>query len=155
MLKLTAIEFLARLIPEVLVFTFASYTFSNTRIDKKKYMLSTLLLGIAVFIVRLLPINFGVHTLLTIIMMTVITCNVSKINAISGIKASIITATLLFLCEGLNVLALKIIFKDNLVNIISDPTLKTIYALPSLVLFSAIITFNYMNNSKKGRLKNA
>nr|WP_307890040.1 hypothetical protein [Clostridium botulinum] len=36
MLKLSAVEFVARAIPEAFLLIFAVYTFSNTRMNKKK-----------------------------------------------------------------------------------------------------------------------
>ena len=93
MLKMTSAEFILRLLPE-------AFIFSKTRINKSKYLLSSFLLGLSVFIIRMLPINYGVHTILNIIMLAVIAYSINKIDLTESIKVSIITAICLFLLEG-------------------------------------------------------
>ena len=124
MLKLTMFEFVIRSIPEVFVFMFAAYAFSKTKIDKKIYILSSLLLAVAVFVIRALPINYGVHTILNISFMTIISNSINKIEIISSVKAAIIMAIILFASEGINVFILKFLLGDRLTMILSNPVLK-------------------------------
>lgn len=142
MLRVSGFEFIVRLIPEAFIFMFAAYTFSKTKLDKKRYLLSSILLGISVFFVRMLPINYGVHTILNIIMLTIISYCINKIDMIESIKASIVTAMFLFILEGINMLTLTFLFKDKIERIIADVTLKTIFGLPSLICFGLIV-FGY------------
>lgn len=152
MLKLSAFELLVRTIPEVLVLVFASYAFSKTKVDCKKYLLSSLILGVCVFVIRLLPINYGVHTILNIIVLTVIVIYINKIDTIKAIKSSVITPILLFILEGVNVMFLKIIVADKLDAIVTDPTLKTLYTLPSLLGLILIVCLYYNKMKKENKL---
>lgn len=142
MLRLTVFEFVVRLIPESFVLIFAMAALSNTKLNVKRYIISSLLFGIYIYSVRRLPINYGVHTILDIIIMIIIMSSINKTDIILAIKASLITTIGLFICEGLNVLLLSLIFKDRLEAIMLNTTLKTIYGLPSLIGF-AIITIIY------------
>ena len=144
MLKLTMFEFVIRSIPEVFVFMFAAYAFSKTKIDKKIYILSSLLLAVAVFVIRALPINYGVHTILNISFMTIISNSINKIVIISSVKAAIIMAIILFASEGINVFILKFLLGDRLTMILSNPVLKTIYGLPSLLILASIVIGYYI-----------
>lgn len=153
MLRLTPLELVARLIPEVLLFILATYTFSNTKINLKKYVLSSAALGICVFLIRMLPINYGVHTILNLMMLTIITVSINKIDVIRGIRSSIVTSIILFICEGLNMVMLNVRFGDSVEQVISNPTSKTIYGIPSLVCFSIIVITYYCYLNKKGRIK--
>ena len=144
MLKLTMFEFVIRSIPEVFVFMFAAYAFSKTKIDKKIYILSSLLLAVAVFVIRALPINYGVHTILNISFMTIISNSINKIEIISSVKAAIIMAIILFASEGINVFILKFLLGDRLTMILSNPVLKTIYGLPSLLILASIVIGYYI-----------
>ena len=152
MLKLSMFEFIFRSIPEAFVFMFAIYSFSKTIVDKKKYLLSVILLGMSVFVIRMLPINYGVHTILNIIMTIIITCAISKIDILKSIKASIAMIIILFICEGLNVAILSIIFGSKLEQVLSNTVMKTIYGLPSLALFGIIISVYYMTLKKRDKL---
>lgn len=153
MLKLTYIEIITRLIPEALLFIFAAYTFSGIRINGEKYILSSLILGICVFLIRMLPINYGVHTILNLMVLTVITISINKIDVVIAIRSAIITSIILFTCEGLNVLILNILYGEVVQQLISDPATKTIYGMPSLIWFAIIVTACYCYLKKKGRIK--
>ncbi|WP_160691804.1 hypothetical protein [Clostridium sp. C2-6-12] len=152
MLKLTAIEFILRAIPEGFVFIFACYALSENRVNMKRYVASSLLFAISVYLIRSLPINYGVHTILSIIIETIIIISICKINIVLAVKSSIIATICLFVIELFNMLVLKIIFKEQLDAIMVNPAIRTIYGMPSLLIF-AIITLSYYLR-KKDRLKN-
>lgn len=154
MLKLTAIEIVARLIPEALIFIFATYALSKTKIDIKRYIIASCLLTACIFIIRMLPISYGVHTILNIMVQAIIIIYINKIEIIDAIKCTITTAISLFILEGLNMLLLTFIFDDQVENIMGDPFLKTLSGLPSLVAFAIIIVTYYFYLKKKDRLKN-
>jgi hypothetical protein len=147
MLKLTAIEFIVRTIPEAFVYIFAGYAFSNSKFNIKKYITASIAFAISVYFIRIMPINYGVHTILSIIIQAIILISISKINVIIAVKSSIITTICLFILELLNLLALNFIFKEQVESIMLNPISKTISGLPSLGVF-AIIAFCYY------RLKN-
>ncbi|NFO02630.1 hypothetical protein JW813_07210 [Clostridium botulinum] len=138
MLRLTGFEFLFRTIPESFVLMFAIFTLSNTKFNLKKYIVSSLLFGLCEYGIRMLPINYGVHTILDIFVMIIIMFSINKSDVVLSIKASLITTIVLFILEGLNTLLLSAIFKDKLEPVMSNIILKTVYGLPSLIFFTAI-----------------
>lgn len=152
MLKLSLFEFVVRVIPEVLIFVFSAYAFSQVALDRNRYFLSSLLLGIGVFIIRMLPINYGVHTILNIIMLTVIACSINRIDKIKAIKSSIIMTIVLFVCEGINVSILSLLYGSKLEGILANSELKTIYGLPSLIAFGIIVMSYYIYLKKRNKL---
>lgn len=153
MLSVTVFEFLVRLIPEAFVFIFASYVFSNTKLNVKRYISSSLLLGTCVYTVRMLPINYGVHTILNVIIQTVILISISKIDTILAIKSSIVTTICLFIFEVLNILILSLIFKEQLDTIMLNVELKTLYGLPSLGCFAISALCYYYHVKKKDSIQ--
>lgn len=153
MLKLSVFELFARLIPEVLVFIFAAYVFTKTKIEGKQFIISSVLLGICVFTIRMLPINYGVHTILNIIMLTIIACTVIKADIIEGIKSSLLTAIILFALEGINIMILRMLVGENLENIISNPVTKTLCTLPSLIGLLVVVWIYYKQLKRRKKLK--
>jgi len=147
MLRLTAFEFIVRVIPESFVLMLAMYAVSNTKFNAKKYIISSLLLATGEYSVRMLPISYGVHTILNIIIMIILICSINKIDIILAIKASLITTIALYIFEGLNVLILGLIFANRLEAIFLNSTLKTICGLPSLICL-AIITIIYYSRKR-------
>lgn len=151
MLRLTAIEFILRTIPESFVFILAAYLISSTRINSKRYLVSSIVFAIGTLIIRMLPINYGVHTILAIIVETIILSTINKINVIQAVKSTIITIICLLVLEGINMAVLFFIFKDELESIFSNPILKTLYGLPSLICFLIGILLFY--SIKKDKVK--
>ncbi|EES50415.1 hypothetical protein NE172_07240 [Clostridium botulinum] len=143
MLRLTGFEFLFRTIPESFVLMFAIFTLSNTKLNVKKYIISSLLFGLCEYGIRMLPINYGVHTILDIFVMIIIMFSINKSDVVLSIKASLITTIVLFILEGLNVLLLSIIFNNRLESIMLNIKLKTMFGLVSLICFAMVTVFYY------------
>ncbi|WP_297421314.1 hypothetical protein [Clostridium sp.] len=151
MLRLTIFEYIVRAIPEAFIFIFAGYILSNNKINIARYIISSLLYATCVYIIRMLPINYGVNTILAIIIQTIILNNINKFDLIQAVKSSILTTICLFILEMLNVIVLNYAFGDKLSEVMLNPILKVVYSLPSLICFAVIIIcYHY---SKKGKIK--
>ncbi|AVK47994.1 hypothetical protein AXY43_08125 [Clostridium sp. MF28] len=150
MLRLTVFEFIFRLVPEAFVLILAMIALSNVKLNSKRYIISSLLLAVCEYGIRLLPINYGVPTILDIFVMIIIMWSINKADVVLSIKSSLITTIVLFMCEGLNMLLLNIAFRNSLDVIMLNPVLKEIYGLPSLVCFAIITLIYYL---KKGMLR--
>ncbi|AOR22800.1 hypothetical protein [Clostridium taeniosporum] len=143
MLRLTAFEVIVRGIPEAFVLILGMLVLSNTKLNLKRYIISSLIFAVCEYGIRMLPINYGVNTIIDIFVMVIIMCSINKSDIILSIKSSLIITIVLFICEALNILLLNIIFDDRLEMIMSNSILKTICGLPSLILFSIITIIYY------------
>ncbi len=148
MLKLTLFEVFMRVLPEAFIFIFTILAFAKVKVSKKNYVLSSSILCLAIPFVRFLPINYGVHVIINLILLVSINVVINKLEVISTIKASIILTVISFILEGINILCLSLIFGDNFESIISNPTLKTILGLPSLILLLIISLLYYKYTNK-------
>lgn len=151
MLRLTLFEFIVRGLPESFVLMLAAYGFSNTKLNLKRYIISSLLLAICEYSVRMLPIYYGINTILNIFIIIIIACNISKIEIISSIKVSLIATIGLFILEVLNMLLVSNIFKERFDEMNSNIVLKQLYGLPSLICFAIITIIFYLR--KKDNVK--
>ncbi|MBW9151521.1 hypothetical protein [Clostridium estertheticum] len=151
MLRLTLWEVFLRTLPEAFLLVFAVYVFSKTVINVKKYIISSTIYIIAVYVIRLLPIQYGVHTILNIIVIMVLTININKISIINSIKASVMAMILEFICEGINVFMIQYVFEVDVKYVLSNPSFKILYSIPSLVIFAVIIgIYNHYLVERKG-----
>ncbi|MFL0167326.1 hypothetical protein [Candidatus Clostridium helianthi] len=144
MLRLTVFEFIFRLVPEAFVLILAMIALSNVKLNAKRYIISSLLLAVCEYGIRLLPINYGVPTILDIFVMIIIMWSINKADVISAIKSSLIITIVLFIIEGVNILVLNITFKDEFEKIMSNVILRTVYGLPSLICFATITLIYYL-----------
>lgn len=148
MLELRPIEFLLRALPESFLVILAIYIFSKSNINKKKYFVTSIIFSLIIFVTRKLPISYGVHMILSVLILQVIIVAYNKIDAIKGIKSIIFIYLIQLISELLNVAILNLM-NINLEVLLLDPLYKTILGLPSLIITGIIILFIYIRNRKR------
>lgn len=151
MLKLSAVEFVARAIPESFLVIFAIYAFAGTRINKKRYFLSSFIMMVMLLLIRDLPISYGTHTILGIMVIIVLSYTINKIDIMKAVQSTIIAIIVQFICEGFNIFIIQYVFKKDINYIFGNPDLKIIYGIPSLCIFTVILILRYIIVLKKER----
>ena len=149
MLRITVLELFIRGLPEALILIFAIYTFSKKKVILKPYLLSSLLIAVILYLVRLLPIQYGINTILGMSSLLILVININKINMISAIKAILLATILDFVSEIINIFIIRDILKLNIVNIFKNPWLKILYGIPSLAIFLCTVLIYYMRLFKR------
>lgn len=149
MFKIGVIELFTRGILEGFLFVLANYAFAKKKVIKYPYFLSSIILIAFTFAVRMLDINFGVPTILNIICLIFLSVYINKIDLFQAVKGSMITTLIMFVVEAINVVFLKIIFNDNLDQVLNNPYQKAIAGIPGIVLFGIIVVLLYLKLTKK------
>lgn len=152
MLKLPVIEIFLRLIPEAFLLVFAAHVIAKSSIVKKRYVLSSILFGTTNYFIRLLPIDYGIHSVLGIIIFVVLITNINKINVIRAIQAVLINTLIMFFCEGINVAIIQFVLKKDINKIFANPVMKAIYGVPSLLAFAGVIVTYYIITNRRKKL---
>lgn len=153
MLKLTPLEFFTRGLPEAFLFIFAAYAFSKRFVNIKSYIISSVLYGFMAYIVRFLPIHYGVHTIINVFIIITLTVNINKIDLISSIRSAITVIIVQFICEGINVLIIQYIFNADMNQVFNHPVLKILYGIPSIIIFGSISLICYIRFLRRKELK--
>jgi hypothetical protein len=149
MLKLSGLEFFLRAVPEGFIFIFAIYAFSNTKLQAKKFVFSGFIMAVVSYSIRFLPIDFGVHSLMSLIALIGIAVRISDIDIKEAIKGSIGAMLLGFICEIINIFIIEMIFKKDIDKIFKDPFLKIIYGLPSISILGCVVFICYKISMKR------
>ena len=143
MLKISMFEFLFRGIPESFLFIFATFAFSKTKLDMKRYIFDSGILASIAYGVRFLPIQYGINTILNLLVIIVLMTIINKLDMISAIRTGVIIIITEYICEGINVFLIQVILKININYVFSNPELAVLYGLPSLAIFGIIIISYY------------
>ena len=152
MQQLKPIEFILRALPEGFLVILAIYIFSKTDIDKKKYLVTSIIFSITTYMVRLLPINYGVHMVLSVLILLLIVVSYNKIDVVSSIKSIIFIYLIQFVSEAINVLLLNFMNID-LESQFENPIYKSIIGIPSLIITGIIILIFYIINKNRRKYK--
>ncbi|KAJ50108.1 hypothetical protein CTM_19734 [Clostridium tetanomorphum DSM 665] len=151
MLKISLIEFLFRIVPEGFLIILMAYVFDEKKVNKKIYIISSLLLAIGVYIIRLFPIHYGVHTILNIIIAILISSLANDISINKSIMAVLISTFTLSACEAVNVIVINKFLKLDMNTVLNNSVMKVGYGIISLILFSIVILCIHMIICKKKR----
>lgn len=142
MLRLTLLQFFLRGIPEIILTVWAIYVFSFKEILIKPFVISSFLFTITVYIVRLLPIHYGVHTIIIVSFYILINFFISKISINKSISAAFLSIILLSTSELINMMILDL-SNINLNSIGTNSISGILYTWISLFIFGSIIFVFY------------
>ncbi len=149
MFRFTCVDFFLRLIPESFILIWGIHIFSKKTIDMFKYILSSLMLAVSYFIIRCLPIYFGVHTDICIMLTIIIVMFIIDIPLIKNVIGTLLLYFILSLSETMNMLLLSGLNIDTDISVL-QPITRFIYGIPSLIIFIiSIITLKFVLKNKK------
>lgn len=149
MLKISLFEFFFRAIPELIMMVFYFYIFSLKKINIKKIFVSSIILSIIAILIRLLPIQNGMNTILLIPVFVFIARFLNDIPVRNGISSVILGIIILSFCEFINIYILTSFFKINIEEVFQNVILKTLYGSLSLGLFLLILVICYFTIYKR------
>ena len=135
-----------RCIVEVFIVNFMIYTLSKRSINNTNYYIVSILSSVLTYVVRLLPIYYGVHIVINLITFISI-MTILGIPLIKSIKNTLITFTILEFSEILNLIILIIL--DNKFWEDNEIYIKGSLGIPSLIfLFLSAVILKYRIKSE-------
>ncbi|OPJ60085.1 hypothetical protein [Clostridium chromiireducens] len=148
MFEMSLIYLIGISVPESLLFVWAFYTLSQTPINIKRFFLSVIVNFTLVCGVRLLPIDFGIHTLLLIAAYIFTNILINKINLITSILVTISVIIIQFISEFIDLFIIGHILKYNMEYILSNHVAKVLSGLPAFIFFAFFVVLAKMAISK-------
>ena len=148
-ISISPIELLITGVPQGFLFVLALYIFTRTNTDIIKYVIQSLILIVVTYLLRFLPINLGVHTMLILFALIILFMAFNKVSLakfVNAIVSVVIIAIIIIITELLNVLFLDLVFGQAETNILiyhSSPLIKSLSEIPSTVIFALIILASY------------
>lgn len=156
MLQISPLEILFRGVPESFLLIFISYLFTHKKVNKKLCFISSVLLAVITYLVRMLPIHFGVHTIIMMIIYIIVIVVINQIPINKAISSILSGTIMLLICEWINLFILDGWVRVNIEVILKKPLMKILYFIPSLILFACMIWVLrvLINKTKKEDSKN-
>lgn len=145
------IDVFLRLIPEGLIIILAGYALAKKSIDTKRYLLSSLIVALSIFIFKLLPISAALPMILSIFIAIIALIFINKIKTAHAIISSVVCFIVMMLTEAINLLVLQTVFHVNTDEVFLNavPLEKYLYGLPSMLVFAAIVLAYYFISKRK------
>lgn len=149
-LELYAVEFFTGYLLQGLAFVLFAFAISRTKIDKKKYIISSLILTAFIFLSRNFNMNFGVHTIMNIIILVGLTSFYCKMPINKCTISALVTTVLMVIIELLDVSLMMAIFTpESIKEKMKDPMWNVLIAIPATTALLAISIVLYLTLTKK------
>ncbi|CEN76712.1 Uncharacterised protein [[Clostridium] sordellii] len=138
-----------RSLPECILLILSSYILMNIKLDKMDILKNSILYLIILTLIRLLPISFGIHTVLSMFVLGTILYRLRGQDIIS----TILTISKIFICLAISEGIYMVMANDVMgipLNLLTDNT-KTVSAmltLPSLLIFFILVLIIKMLTNK-------
>ena len=140
MLESSLVYIIARTFPESIVAVLSDMILLGINIDKGKVLKYGIYLGFIISIIRLLPINFGVHSILSMIAVWMILFKNSSNDIIKSIVSTCLVWISLALSEGIYILIATDILNIGVEKLMDNTSLNgAIITLPSLLIMFLIV----------------
>ncbi|MHB1485802.1 MAG: hypothetical protein ACYCYI_14260 [Saccharofermentanales bacterium] len=153
MLRISLFEFFTRALPEGFLFILANYAFSRKKIEALPYIGCSIILGIFIYLIRLIEINFGVHIILNLICLILLSVYICKLDSFTTVKGSMLMTLLSFIIELINYVVLMLFFdKAELVNMMNNQYQKVLTGIPGIFLFTIVSLTLYFYLTRKLRI---
>lgn len=150
-MEITWVELFLRGVPESFIFIWGICAISNKVISRKINIIYCILMSIEIYLVRMLPIHFGVHTIITDIFIICLLI-IAGISINTAIYNTLLITLLLLISEFFNGLLLQIIN----VNIEAQSKIfgmKFLLMSPSLIFFVLLIyLIKFLLANKEGKV---
>lgn len=148
MLESSLIYIIVRTFPESLIVFLSGMILLDLKIDMRDIMKNGILFGFIVAGIRMLPINFGVHTVLAMIALGLMLFKRTDKDMMKTMITTCVVWIALALSESIYILIAMGLFKIPMKNLTDTTTLKAaLITLPSLLI--AFLIVNAFNKIRK------
>lgn len=145
----SVLQLIIKGLPESFLSVLMIYFISQTKLEKKKYFLITIIYFTSTFFIRMLPIVAGVNTIIGFSLLLVLMITVSDARPSKTILATILTILSIIICEFLNLLFVFLMYGEEIANALSDPKThygplqKALFTMPSTFFFGFFVLGSY------------
>lgn len=154
MLRISLIELLVKGLPEGLITIFGVFALTKTKLDSKKFVISSAIFVFLTYLIRLLPLSYGVNIMLSLLVVMLLSVIFINVELSKAIKANLIIVAIIIVSETVTIgLMQAYLGKDKIAQIMSEPISKSVASVPSTLLFGIVVTVVYIIFKKNNAVK--
>ena len=150
-MKLIWYTVLIRAIPEAIGIILLCLAIINEKVDLKSVLKTSLLYGLLAFVLRMLPLKYGINILLIVILETLLISIILKIKIQKAFKGILISIMVVTILEMITLTFIQYILKLNMQTLSSSGVSTMLAGLPSILGVYIIAFIIYKINRKKGK----
>lgn len=128
-----------RMIPESFFILLSVCLLTNSKINYKNIAIASIIGGVCVYLTRLMPIHFGVHTILGVMIHILLSNKFNYIKMQKAIFGALISIILIFISDIMLFTLYKSVLKLPFEILIGNSLLAVIATLPSLIIYYIMV----------------
>lgn len=145
LLKIIIVRYVFGYILQGFVFTLGIFAFNRQKIVFGKYMLVSVVLSAFIILVRLMPISFGVHTILNLLFLFLVCVLMLKMPIYTTIRSTLLVTVFLLVSEMANIgVLIRIFGQSEFDRRMEIPVEKALLGLPGALTFTLLIFLSYI-----------
>ena len=149
-MKIPFIALILQGIPEQIAVATLAFVIANLPLDWRKIVGCGILLGISSYTLRLLPITFGIPTILLMSILFILLVKIGKSNINSALVSSLFSFLGLIVVESVCLLTLMPIFEVTPEELFTNTAIRIFIGLPQvIIMFLIAFTVYKVKNWKK------
>lgn len=131
-------------LPQNLAIVLGIYAFNKQKIIARKFWICMAISLAAIFLIRLLPISFGIHTLFSMIILIFLGVYFLGFTIHKTVMSVFFTFIIILIIETINMKVLTFIYGiEAFDSIMADAFTCSVAGLPASILFFIVITILY------------
>ena len=142
-------------LPQSLCIMLGMYAFNKQKVQMEKFQICMRISFLILFVIRCLPISFGVITILSMIVLIFLGVYYLDFSLRKAINSVLFTYIIILIIEMVKIKVLEFLFTPERFDIImNNPSSKTLVGFPtSVVLYITIITLYWIQTRDAQRIK--
>jgi hypothetical protein len=136
-------------IPENISLAYISFIISKAKFSWRNIVFCGLVLALSSYIIRLLPVTFGVHTIFAIGLLFFLLNTLGQVNINKAVISSIVTILILIIIDTLTITAITSLFEISNDLLLSNTKIRILVSFPHIILlFLFGYLFKFIQNKK-------
>ena len=124
-----------RMIPENFLVIYSICLLTNSKINYKRLLISSIIGGTTLYLIRLLPIHFGVHTILIIMLNIFLAVKLNEVEIHKAIAGALIAVIICFIADITLIFVYTKVLQFPSELVLSQSFISVIACSPSLIIF--------------------
>lgn len=133
-MRMTLLQLILQGIPEQIGLVILAFVLARAELNWKRLCILGTVLACTAFFLRMLPITFGLHTIILICLLVFFVANYSNANSTTAIMSTLISFICLIVFEISIHATVFNIFQIPIENILNSQTLMILSGLPQVIL---------------------
>lgn len=149
-MKMSLFSLVFQGIPEMIAITTLAYVIARAKLEWKKIIFIGVILALSAYLIRLLPITFGVHTILLICFLIFLLLRFTDVSLTKAIVGVIFSFIVLVLVEALSHIAYSNIFGLTSNSIVKNKVFMALIGIPQVgfLFFLSFIIYKVSRSFK-------